>query len=90
MASREITIGGVYCGRDIGWNLLAEEVTSFRFVIRQRIDSTFAKRVGEVCGGDQHGGGKVFQATAPNGDHVAMVRSFKAAARALIQPTART
>lgn len=89
MATRDITIGGVYCGRDIGNNLLAEEIMERRFVIRQRIDSTYARRVGEVCGGEQHGGGQAFQATRPNGDHVAMCKSFKAAARALIQPTAQ-
>jgi hypothetical protein len=79
-----ITVGGVYCGKEIGEGLLAEMLTERRYVIRQRIDHSFARRLGEVCGGDQFGGGKSFQATRPNGDHVAMRKSLKAAARTLI------
>lgn len=78
-------IGGVYCGKEIGNNLLAETLTERRYVIRQRIDPSYARRIGEVCGGDQYGGGKSFQATKPNGDHVAIRKSLKAAARTLIQ-----
>jgi hypothetical protein len=80
-----ICIGGVYCGKEIGNNLLAEMLTERRYVIRQRIDPSYARRIGEVCGGDQYGGGKSFQATKPNGDHVAIRKSLKAAARTLIQ-----
>ncbi len=80
-----ITIGGVYCGKEIGNDLIAELLTERRYVIRQRIDSSYARRVGEVCGGDQYGGGKSFQATKPNGDHVAVRKSLKAAAKTLLQ-----
>lgn len=80
-----ITIGGVYCGKEIGDDLLAETLTERRYVIRQRIDPTYARRLGEVCGGQQYGGGKSFQATTPNGDHVAIRRSLKSAAKSLIK-----
>lgn len=80
-----IEIGGIFCGKEIETNLLAEMLTDRRYVIRQRIEPTYARRIGEVCGGDQYGGGKSFQATKPNGDHVAIRRSLKAAARTLIQ-----
>lgn len=79
------TIGGVYCGKEIGDDLLAEEMTERRFVIRQRIEPNYARRVGEVCGGEQYGGGKSFQATRSNGDHVATRKSFRAAAMTLKQ-----
>jgi hypothetical protein len=83
MNKQDITLGGVYCGKDIGDDLLAEELTERRYVIRQRIEPNYARRIGEVCGGAQHGGGKSFQATRNNGAHVATKASFKAAARAL-------
>lgn len=80
-----ITIGGVFCGKDIGNGLLAEEITERRFVIRQRIETNYARRAGEVCGGDQFGGGKNYQATKPNGDHVAIRKSLRSAAKTLMQ-----
>lgn len=79
------TIGGVFCGKEIGNDLFAEKLTDRRYVIRQRIDPSYARRIGEVCGGEQYGGGKCYQATKPNGDHVAIGKTFKAIAKTLIQ-----
>lgn len=84
------TIGGVYCGKAIGDGLYCEEMTERRFTIRLKIEPTYARRLGEVCGGPQYGGGKAFQATRPNGDHVGMRRTFKAASRLLLKFAPRT
>lgn len=81
----DVVIGGVYCGKDIGDGLLREELGERRFVIRQRVDSTYARRLGEVCGGSQYGGGYSYQATRNDGSHVANRTSFVEAAKTLIQ-----
>ncbi len=78
-------IGGIYCGREIAPGIWAEQLTERRFVIRQQTEPNFAKRLGEVCGGEQYRGGAEFQATRMNGDHVAMRKSLLAAAKTLIQ-----
>lgn len=84
-SKNDVTIGGIYCGREIGDDLLAEELTERRFVIRQRIEPNFARRLGEVCGGEQYGGGRTFQATRMNGDHVTIRKTLIAAARTLLK-----
>jgi hypothetical protein len=81
----DVVVGGVYCGKEIGDVLLAEEITERRFVIRQRIEPTYARRLGEVCGGEQYGGGLCYQATRPDGAHVATQKSFESAVKTLIQ-----
>lgn len=82
--SKDVTLGGVFCGSAINEKLLAEELTERRFVIRVRKDANYAMRVGEVCGGSQYGGGQSYQATRNNGEHVAIRRTLLAAALTLL------
>lgn len=78
MPSEQFTIGGVFCGKEIGNGLYAEELIQDRFVIRKRLQGDGVKRLGEVSGSN-----KVFLASRPNGDQVAKCSSFIQAARAL-------
>lgn len=73
------TICGVYVGKKLNNHLYAEVVANRRFVIRSTMsDPTFAKRLGEVFGGDGD-----FQACTMRGTHVALARSLIEGAKAL-------
>ncbi len=72
-------VSGVYVGRKLSAHLFAEPVASRRFVIRStQSDPTFAKRMGEVFGGDGD-----FQACTMRGDHVALARTLLEGAKSL-------
>ena len=77
---KDVVIGGIFCGSEISTNLFAEEVASSRWVIRYRESSDFAKRIGEVMGGQGR-----YQAMLMRGDHVGVKPTLLAAAQLLMQ-----
>jgi len=83
-----VFVGGVFVGRrlrsDAGTVVYAEEITERRFVIRKQLETNYAMRIGEVCGGEQYGGGTEYQATTNAGVHVACTRTFKSAVKKLV------
>lgn len=78
MGKREVTVSGVFCGKEIGNGLYAEELIQDRFVIRKQHRDGSVQRLGEVCGSQ-----KVFVASRMNGDQVAKCSVFRDAALAL-------
>lgn len=68
-------VGGVFVGPPINDDLFAEPVANARWVIRQSVDTSFAKRLGEVMGGKGR-----YQAMRMDGSHVGMGPSLLAAA----------
>lgn len=78
--SSEITLGGVFCGRQIAKGLFAEEVASNRYLIRAAAGPNHATRVGEVCGSPRQGAAGGYQALTMKGDSVAVKDSLRAAA----------
>jgi hypothetical protein len=76
--SKELTLGGVYCGRRIAPGVYAEKIESGRYLIRRAIGSSHAERRGEVVGSSG-----TYQALTMTGECVAREQSLRAAALAL-------
>lgn len=79
----EVTLGGVFCGREIAPGLFSEEFASCRFQIRLLVDADYARRIGEVVGSPRNGAAGGYQALTPRGDTVAVKDSLVAAAKVL-------
>lgn len=80
MSTSDVTIGGIFVGKLVAPKLYAEEVANRRWLIRQHVSPDFAKRVGEVMGGNGR-----FQAMLMKGDHVGIKTTLVDAAQLLVQ-----